>query len=75
MDNLTLFHLICAANFLDMKPLLDVTLLHLAIKLRSMNPDQIRKEYGILQTFTPEEMEKAKKDFEEMVIATCVSKK
>jgi S-phase kinase-associated protein 1 len=74
LDNLTLFNVICAANFLDMKPLLDVTLLHLAMKLRTLTPDEIRKEFGITQIFSTEEIAKAEKDFEDIILST-VSKK
>lgn len=74
MDNLSLFNVICAANFLDMKPLLDVTLLFLAMKLRAMTPAQIKQEFGVTQEFTTDEMDKAKRDFEEITLHT-VSKK
>jgi hypothetical protein len=45
LDQKTLFAVILAANFLDVKPLLDVTCLHVALKLKSMTPEEIRKEY------------------------------
>lgn len=70
MDQKTLFSVILAANFLDVKPLLDCTCLHIALKLKSMTPDEIRKEYNITKEFTPEEEEKARKEFEEMILQT-----
>jgi len=70
MDNELLFRVICAANFLDLKALLDVTLLFLAIKLKSQTPDEIRAEFNITHVFTPEEEEKAKKEFEEIILDT-----
>jgi S-phase kinase-associated protein 1 len=45
LDQKTLFSVILAANFLDIKPLLDATCLHIALKLKSMTPEEIRKEY------------------------------
>eukprot|EP01127_Copromyxa_protea_P005312 TRINITY_DN15259_c0_g1_i1.p1 TRINITY_DN15259_c0_g1~~TRINITY_DN15259_c0_g1_i1.p1 ORF type:complete len:192 (-),score=62.29 TRINITY_DN15259_c0_g1_i1:40-561(-) len=70
MSQQTLFSVILAANFLDVKPLLDCTCLHIALKLKSMTPEEIRKEYNITKEFTPEEEEKARKEFEEMILQT-----
>jgi S-phase kinase-associated protein 1 len=68
MDQKTLFAVILAANFLDVKPLLDCTCLYIALKLKSMTPEEIRKEYNITKEFTPEEEEKARKEFEDMIL-------
>jgi S-phase kinase-associated protein 1 len=70
MEQKTLFSVILAANFLDVKPLLDCTCLYIALKLKSMTPEEIRKEYNITKEFTPEEEEKARKEFEEMILQT-----
>lgn len=69
-----LFSVILAANFLDFKPLLDVTCLFVALKLKSMTPEEIRKEYNITKEFTPEEEELARKEFEEMILQTTAKK-
>jgi len=74
LDQKTLFSVILAANFLDIKPLLDATCLHIALKLKSMTPEEIRKEYNITKEFTPEEEEKARKEFEEMILQSTSKK-
>jgi S-phase kinase-associated protein 1 len=74
LDQKTLFSVILAANFLDIKPLLDATCLHIALKLKSMTPEEIRKEYNITKEFTPEEEEKARKEFEEMILQSTTKK-
>lgn len=75
LDQKTLFAVILAANYLDIKPLLDVTCLHIALKLKSMTPEEIRKEYNITKVFTPEEEEKARKEFEAMIVQSVTTKK
>jgi len=74
LDQKKLFAVILAANFLDVKPLLDATCLFVALKLKSMTPEEIRKEYNITKEFTPEEEEKARKEFEEMILQTTAKK-
>src|SRR6185312_4475878 len=74
LDQKSLFAVILASNFLDVKPLLDVTCLFVALKLKSMTPEEIRKEYNITKEFTPEEEEKARKEFEEMILQTTAKK-
>jgi len=74
LDQKKLFAVILASNFLDVKPLLDVTCLFVALKLKSMTPEEIRKEYNITKEFTPEEEEKARKEFEEMILQTTAKK-
>jgi len=74
MDQRTFFSVILAANFLDIKSLLDTTCLHMALKLKKMSPEEIRKEYNITKEFTPEEEEKARKEFEEMILQTTSKK-
>jgi len=39
-----------------------------------MTPDEIRAEYNITHEYTPEEEEKAKKEFEEIILETINKK-
>jgi len=55
VDHPTLFDLILAANYLDIKPLLDLTCKTVALMLKGKTPDEIRKHFGITREFTPED--------------------
>lgn len=51
-----LFAVITAANFLEVKPLLDVTCQRVAFFIRECaTPQAIRRRFGIVNDFTPEE--------------------
>ena len=64
LDQQTLFELILAANFLDIKPLLDLTCKTVANMIKGKSPEEIRKTFNIKNDFTPEEEEKVRKDNE-----------
>ncbi len=51
----TLFELILAANFMDIKPLLDLTCATVASMIKGKTPEDIRKHFNIVNDFTPEE--------------------
>eukprot|EP01127_Copromyxa_protea_P015317 TRINITY_DN438_c0_g2_i1.p1 TRINITY_DN438_c0_g2~~TRINITY_DN438_c0_g2_i1.p1 ORF type:complete len:164 (-),score=53.21 TRINITY_DN438_c0_g2_i1:67-558(-) len=64
VDQATLFELILAANFLDIKPLLDLTCKTVANMIKGKTPEEIRKTFNIKNDFTPEEEEKVRKENE-----------
>ncbi|KAI3698852.1 hypothetical protein L2E82_42724 [Cichorium intybus] len=55
VDQGTLFDLILAANYLNIKSLLDLTCQAVADMMRGKNPEEIRKLFNIKNDFTPEE--------------------
>jgi len=57
VDQELLFELILAANYMDIKPLLDLTCAKLASMIKGRTPEQIRKAFNIQNDFTPEEEE------------------
>lgn len=64
VDQGTLFELILAANYLDIKGLLDVTCKTVANMIKSKTPDEIRKTFNIKNDFTPAEEEQVRKENE-----------
>lgn len=59
-----LFDVIIAANYLDIKPLLDHSCKMVAELLKGKTPVQIRHEFNIKNDFTPEEEEAIRKENE-----------
>jgi len=57
VDQELLFELILAANYMDIKPLLDLTCAKVASMIKGKTPEQIRKTFSIQNDFTPEEEE------------------
>ena len=55
LDQATLFELILAANYMDIKSLLDLTCAKVASMIKNKSPEEIRKTFGIVNDFTPEE--------------------
>ncbi|KAJ1491295.1 Skp1 family, dimerization domain-containing protein [Baffinella frigidus] len=58
-----LFNLILAANFLDIKDLLDLTCKTVAEYIKQCKtPEEIRQRFNIPNDFTPEEEEEVRKE-------------
>ncbi|KAM3354939.1 hypothetical protein ACQJBY_025601 [Aegilops geniculata] len=55
VDQATLFNLILAANYLNIKGLLDLTCQTVADMIKGKTPEEIRKTFNIKNDFTPEE--------------------
>ncbi|VVC45585.1 S-phase kinase-associated protein 1,SKP1 component, dimerisation,SKP1/BTB/POZ domain,S-phase kinase- [Cinara cedri] len=61
LDQGTLFELILAANYLDIKGLLDVTCKTVANMIKGRTPEEIRKTFNIKNDFTAGEEEQLRK--------------
>ena len=64
VDQGTLFSLILAANYLDIKGLLDVACKTVANMIRGKTPEDIRKMFNIKNDFTPSEEEQVRRENE-----------
>ncbi|XP_052196449.1 SKP1-like protein 1B [Diospyros lotus] len=62
VDQPTLFDLILAANYLNIKSLLDLTCQTVADMIKSKTPEEIRKTFNINNDFTPEEEEEVRRE-------------
>ena len=62
VDDATLFNLILASNYLDIKPLLDLACKAVADEIKGKTPEEIRVRFNIKNDFTPEEEEEVKRE-------------
>merc|ERR1711871_171155 len=63
VDDEVLFNLILAANYLDIKSLLDLTCKKVAEYIKQCKtPEEIRKRFNIKNDFTPEEEEEVRRE-------------
>lgn len=64
VDQEMLFEIILAANYMDIKALLDVGCKTVANMIKGKSPDEIRKTFNITNDFTPEEEEQIRRENE-----------
>jgi S-phase kinase-associated protein 1 len=64
VDQEMLFEIILAANYLDIKALLDVGCKTVANMIKGKSPDEIRKTFNIQNDFTPEEEDQIRRENE-----------
>jgi len=62
LDEERLFAVILAADFLDIKMLLDLGSKRVANIIKTMTPAEIRKRYNLVNDLTPDEEEKSRKE-------------
>ena len=62
VDQETLFELILAANFMDIKPLLDLTSATVASMIKEKTPEEIRQHFKIVNDLTPAEEEQIREE-------------
>ncbi|TXG59836.1 hypothetical protein EZV62_014409 [Acer yangbiense] len=62
VDQATLFDLILAANYLNIKGLLDLTCQTVADMIKGKTPEEIRRTFNIANDFTAEEEEEVRRE-------------
>ncbi|KAF9598039.1 hypothetical protein IFM89_023816 [Coptis chinensis] len=62
VDQATLFDIILAANYLNVKPLLDLSCQTVADMIKGKKPEEIRELFSIKNDFTPEEEEELRRE-------------
>ncbi|KAI3928624.1 hypothetical protein MKW98_024225 [Papaver atlanticum] len=62
VDQATLFDMVLAANYLNIKNLLDLTCQEVADMIKGKTPEEIRKTFNIKNDFTPEEEEEVRRE-------------
>jgi len=61
-DHETLFEIILGANFMNIKPLLDLSCATVASMIKGKTPEEIRTTFNIVNDFSPEEEKKIREE-------------
>ena len=64
VDPTTMFELILAANYLEIKDLMDVSTKKVAESIKGKSTEEIQKVFNIVCDFTPEELQQVQKENE-----------
>jgi len=67
IDQETMFKLLLAANYMDIKSLLLLMCAKVASLMKGKTPDQIRKTFNIRSDYTPEEEEEVRKEHRDLI--------
>ncbi|RKP22670.1 SCF ubiquitin ligase complex subunit Skp1 [Syncephalis pseudoplumigaleata] len=62
VDQGTLYEMILAANYLDIRSMLDLTCKTVANMIKNKSPEEIRRTFNITKDFTPEEEELVRRE-------------
>lgn len=62
VEQVMLFELILAANYMDIKPLLDLTCATVASMIKGKTPEDIRQTFNIKNDFSPEEEQQVREE-------------
>jgi S-phase kinase-associated protein 1 len=67
LDQTQMFKLLLAANYMDIKPLLDLLCAKIATLIKSKSPEQIRATFNIRSDYTEEEEEEVRRDHKALI--------
>jgi len=62
LEQVLLFELVTAANFMDIKPLLDLTCLAVSVMIKGKSAEELRRIFNLSNEFTPEEEAQVKEE-------------
>lgn len=62
MDQNMLFELVSAANYMDIKPLLDLACLAVAVYIKGKSAEELRRIFNMAEEFSPEEEEQVREE-------------
>jgi S-phase kinase-associated protein 1 len=67
VDQDTLFRVLLAANYLDIKPLLMLMAAKTASLMKGRTPEEIRKTFNIRSDYTPEDEEAVRREYRDLL--------